>query len=492
MKSPIANALAFAASAATLLALAGSGASVHTAAVSPAVISFMSPRSTNAGGALSNLDSAVSQEEGQRDGNTSAANHTSPLGWAWGSGVAANEIKNDYQREMQRSQISVAQPSAEEETNHSSVVAESSVGLNEAASSGGDGAGSSSSSPPFSSITSLTTKAFALCLAVGGATLTRALVIINRPVGEVVPAEAFDSFGHHWESLYALWPSLLFMVMFFSLKNLCKHFVFPPVARLCGIKGKAVPKFSYQGWLLLFYVSSSVYGHFTLRDKPWVSYPLGEREREAIDAAWRTVPHTEIGWYYSYQIGFFAAELYAIFTEPRRSDFYEYLAHHIVTLYLIIFSWAGYETRIGSYVLIIHDIVDIFLCLAKLTNYMKTRDSIMIPTFLAFVASYSYFRMYCLPMLSIGLFGKTLGDHPAISSAMLLYMLAFALQGLHVFWFYLILRTIYRLVFMGVRNDIRSDNEDDADGHRKANPKKAKAAAAAQSQNHNQKKPKRE
>lgn len=305
-------------------------------------------------------------------------------------------------------------------------------------------------------------------------TFKAAIAIINRPVGEVVPEEAFDSLGHHWEALYALWPSLMFTVMFFILRSVCKYHVIPPVARLCGIKGKLVNKFSYQGWLFIFYISSTIYGHLTLRDKPWVAYPVGEKEIFAIGDKWRTVPHTEIGWYYSYQIGFFVAELYAIFTEPRRSDFFEYLAHHIVTLYLIIFSWAGYETRIGSYVLIIHDIVDIFLCFAKITNYMKTRDIIMVPAFLSFVASYAFFRMYCLPMLSIGLFGKTLGDHPAWASAILLYILAFGLQGLHVFWFYLILRVIYRLVFMGVKNDVRSDQEDEEEdgGEKRKNPKK--------------------
>lgn len=323
-------------------------------------------------------------------------------------------------------------------------------------------------------------------------TFKKALAIINRPVGEAVPEEAFDRLGHHWEALYALWPSLMFMVMFFILRSVCKYHIIPPVARLCGIKGKLVNKFSYQGWLLVFYISSTIYGHYTLRDKPWVAYPVGENEIFAIGDKWRTVPHTEIGWYYSYQIGFFVAELYAIFTEPRRSDFFEYLAHHIVTLYLIIFSWAGYETRIGSYVLIIHDIVDIFLCFAKITNYMKTRDIIMVPAFLSFVASYAFFRMYCLPMLSIGLFGKTLGDHPAWASAILLYILAFALQGLHVFWFYLILRVIYRLVFMGVKNDVRSDQEDeDDDGEKRKNPKKknnkAKSISSSPSEDRPQK-----
>lgn len=339
----------------------------------------------------------------------------------------------------------------------------------------------SSSATSFDGLTEFMTGTASTFFA-GSEVYQRALAIINRPVGEAVPAEAFDSLGHHWEALYALWPSLMFTAMFFILRSVCKYHVIPPVARLCGIKGKLVNKFSYQGWLLIFYISSTIYGHVTLRDKPWVAYPVGENEIFAIGDKWRTVPHTEIGWYYSYQIGFFVAELYAIFTEPRRSDFYEYLAHHIVTLYLIIFSWAGYETRIGSYVLIIHDIVDIFLCFAKITNYMKTRDIIMVPAFLCFVASYAFYRMYCLPMLSIGLFGKTLGDHPAWSSAMLLYILAFALQGLHVFWFYLILRVIYRLVFMGVKNDVRSDQEDEGeeeDGAKKQNPKKKKKKADA-------------
>eukprot|EP00744_Colponema_vietnamica_P003384 GILI01005193.1.p1 GENE.GILI01005193.1~~GILI01005193.1.p1 ORF type:complete len:335 (-),score=50.91 GILI01005193.1:217-1167(-) len=288
---------------------------------------------------------------------------------------------------------------------------------------------------------------------------SRAIEILSRPPLQKVPDSVMDSYGHHFEALYMLFPVLLFFQLSFVLRHFCKNTVFPPLARMCGLTGKAVPKFGYQGWLLLFYTTSTIYGYLILHDKSWVSFPLGENEKREMTGNFRSTPHTEIVWYYCYQIGFFLAELHAICTEPKRSDFLEYLLHHIVTLYLLIFSFAAYEHRIGSYVLLIHDVVDIFLCLAKMANYMKVRDLIMVPTFVTFVVSYTFFRMYCLPVASMTLFQESFIYHGNVASTCLGYVLGFALQALHVFWYGLILRVLYRAVATGKKEDVRSDDD---------------------------------
>eukprot|EP00744_Colponema_vietnamica_P008302 GILI01011854.1.p1 GENE.GILI01011854.1~~GILI01011854.1.p1 ORF type:complete len:352 (+),score=79.87 GILI01011854.1:123-1178(+) len=306
----------------------------------------------------------------------------------------------------------------------------------------------------------------------------RAAAILSRPPLQKVPNELFDSYGHHFEAIFQLYPVLIFIPMFFFLRKFCKALVFPPVARYFGITGKVVPKFSYQGWLLLFYTTSTIYGYICLHDKPWVSYPLGESQKREMGLNFRSTAHNEIVWYYSYQIGFFFAELYAICTETKRSDFLEYLIHHIVTLYLMIFSWAAYEHRVGSYVLIIHDAVDIFLCLSKMAHYIKVRDLVMFPTFISFVVSYAFFRMFCLPVLSYELLTVTRFEHSNFASSMLGFILAFVLQALHVFWFYLILRVIYKMFVVGVNEDVRSD-EDEDEPSAMVKEKKEDAAEAA-------------
>ena len=54
--------------------------------------------------------------------------------------------------------------------------------------------------------------------------------------------------------------------------------------------------------------------------------------------------------------------------DTRRSDMVEMTIHHIVTLVLISFSWVTGFVRIGSIVMLVHDISDVPLELAKVMN----------------------------------------------------------------------------------------------------------------------------
>lgn len=62
--------------------------------------------------------------------------------------------------------------------------------------------------------------------------------------------------------------------------------------------------------------------------------------------------------------------LFTLFEDVKRKDFWEMAIHHVVTISLLVFSWTCNLIRMGSLVLILHDVADIFLESAKMTKYI--------------------------------------------------------------------------------------------------------------------------
>ena len=63
------------------------------------------------------------------------------------------------------------------------------------------------------------------------------------------------------------------------------------------------------------------------------------------------------------------------FLEERRKDYLEMMAHHVLTVALILNSFVANEMAIGLVVLTCHDVSDIVLDLMKMANYLKVEDS---------------------------------------------------------------------------------------------------------------------
>ena len=71
------------------------------------------------------------------------------------------------------------------------------------------------------------------------------------------------------------------------------------------------------------------------------------------------------------ELGWYTAGLINLLTDPghRKSDFKMMLFHHLLTIYLIEYSYAFGLMRFAALVLLIHNVGDLFLHLAKLFNY---------------------------------------------------------------------------------------------------------------------------
>lgn len=260
---------------------------------------------------------------------------------------------------------------------------------------------------------------------------------------------------------------------------------------------RKILKFQNQMWLAIFYMVSSAFGYYVQRDQPWFKLPLDDEASLHLLLPHPYNPPQELIMYYHYGLAFYFAELASLFLVERhvkRSDFMEYVLHHITTLLLIICSHVGLEHRFGAYVLFIHDSSDIMLSFSKSLHYMSQEDearrrrydakhakkkdgktyrqsflfrSVLTETnlnvcFGIFIVLFFFLRLWCLPFMgkaTIRMASKV--RHGNFNMWMLVFLLNFALQSLHVYWAMLIIVMVVTLLVGGERKDIRSEEEVD-------------------------------
>jgi len=162
----------------------------------------------------------------------------------------------------------------------------------------------------------------------------------------------------------------------------------------------------------------------------------------------------------------------ALRLEKPRSDFTELVIHHLVTLWLIGWSYLVNLTLIGNAIFVSMDIPDAFLALSKLLNYMDLYISNV--SFAIFVVVWSYFRHY----LNLIIIKSTWSEFHLMPDASkqwkpeagvwmawwMQYQVLVPivlLQMVNLFWYALILRIFYRAIFQSTLVDERSDDEDD-------------------------------
>lgn len=223
-----------------------------------------------------------------------------------------------------------------------------------------------------------------------------------------------------------------------------------------------VKKFSEGLWRFTFYLSLSIYGwFFVLWDKPYL--------RDTMHSLYHHPHHpvtTHEWWYYNIELGFYISLVITQFFDTKRKDFWQMFVHHLVTILLLVLSWACNFHRIGCLVIAIHDIGDIPLEAAKLAKYCeKQRLADLI--FAVFTAVWIYTRCYLLPARVIYYTSyKALSIIPFFPAYYIFNGLLCLLQFLHIVWTYVIIKMVFDALQNDGMRDLRSGSEDDSeDGH---------------------------
>ena len=221
-------------------------------------------------------------------------------------------------------------------------------------------------------------------------------------------------------------------------------------------------KFKETSWRLFFYALAFAYALATLTGTPWfwdtracwTGYPFQPLQ----DATRR---------YYMLEGGFYLSLLVSLGRDNRRKDFAEQVVHHVATVSLIVFSYVSNFVRVGTLVMLVHDVSDVLLEAAKCAHYARRRrtaDRLFAGFAVVFIASrlvvYPRVVLYGTLVLSREVVRRPFAGFCALNALLLV------LQCLHVFWAYTILRMAWKMRAAGgqLEQDDRSDVEEVSSG----------------------------
>jgi len=248
--------------------------------------------------------------------------------------------------------------------------------------------------------------------------------------------------------------------------------VLRPLALRWGIrKERKIDRFTEQGYAIFYFTISGSLGLAAM-------YTMDTWYFNAKNF-WKDYPYWEIAGfmktYYLLQFSYWLQQFLILLLglERPRKDFRELVGHHIVTLWLIGWSYLVNMSPIGNAVFITMDISDVFLASAKLLNYLKLEKTSMVALVLFFgVWTYGrhYLNLYILSSVYydfelIPKWARRWAPEEGVWMAPWMQWQIFAplalLQAVNLFWYFLIWRIVYRAVFKSKIADERSDDEDD-------------------------------
>lgn len=302
------------------------------------------------------------------------------------------------------------------------------------------------------------------------------------------PASFFHDFNYFFsfpikDTYPIFYIAIIFTIIRYTFNNLLSN---PLVSWLKVDRKSDRTKFNESFWkcvtysLLWGYVAdllifSGKYNFFTSPENIWDDW--------ALDMA---IPF-DITLIYFIECGFYVHSIYAtIWMDEKRKDFAVMLIHHVLTLTLIVVSYATKYHKIGLMVLFVHDATDILLEFTKCNVYLKNRNGkfyayhehISNICFAAFTLAWYVFRLYWFP-LKVLYSTAVISVHRAYYRGAGLYLffnsLLWILLCLDIYWFYFVLNFLYKVLTGQLKSveDVR-DLDEEEEEEKKDSKKKDK------------------
>jgi hypothetical protein len=211
-----------------------------------------------------------------------------------------------------------------------------------------------------------------------------------------------------------------------------------------------------------------VFGYYVIQDAPFLPWIMGGSGDSAL--IFQGYPYQNfdtcplIRGYLMIQLGYHLFSLIAHCIAPARHDFMEMLLHHVVTVLLISGSYLMNYCAIGSLVLLIHDLADIFIYGSRL--WLDTKYVFMaFAAYLGLLVAFVFGRLIVFPFWLIWYAVWFNYDYyQEVPGFWLMSVMLHFLLILHVYWFTLLLRLGYNYITQGKATDMHA-NKDDAKTH---------------------------
>jgi len=219
-------------------------------------------------------------------------------------------------------------------------------------------------------------------------------------------------------------------------------------------------KFSESAWKALYYATTWIWAVIVVcsQDFFWNTKLCWTKETKMEDG---------FRYLFLFQLGFYLHSLIAHVTfETKRKDYTQMLVHHIVTSFLIGLSYYYGFAFIGGVLFVLFDLCDVILETGKMSLYAgkkKTSDSI----FVLLITCWLGLRLVLYPMkvlYSASVESISIMDINTIPNGYNLYVLfvgmLFMIQLLNMYWFWLMIRILLRVIMGKGAADTREEDDD--------------------------------
>ncbi|KAI0347087.1 longevity assurance proteins LAG1/LAC1 [Trametopsis cervina] len=228
---------------------------------------------------------------------------------------------------------------------------------------------------------------------------------------------------------------------------------------------RSVIRFAEQGWSAVYYTLQWSYGLYVHRNLP-------TKVLNPVDV-WINYPHLPLAgplkFYYLTQNAFYIHQILILNAEARRKDHWQMMTHHVITVVLMLGSYFYNYTRVGCLVMMLMDLCDIFLPIAKMLRYLNL-STICDVVFVCFMLSWFITRhVLCLftiksaysdaPRIIPRIWDPSRGHFMTKGVYIGFNAMLISLQLIQLMWFAIICRVAYRVVTGEGADDSRSDEE---------------------------------
>ena len=245
-------------------------------------------------------------------------------------------------------------------------------------------------------------------------------------------------------------------------------------------------KFREAAWRCAFYTGFCALAVRTIFLGPDGPKPYAFNQDKLIEG-WPHEVEDDERFYYEVGFGLFLHQIFVLLISVRMSDFAMMLAHHVVSILMILMSWQTRFTRFGVFVFSIHDFTDIMLESAKLFNSAKAEHPSAARAadvlFGIFAVTFFFFRLgvyprsILVPVFTVGCREVSCyEDYPPKTWGCgwewyVFFGVLFSLQLIQVYWAIAIAKVLYRVLVLGEEPEDEREAELD---------KAAEKAAAAE------------
>ncbi|ORY22750.1 TLC domain-domain-containing protein [Naematelia encephala] len=266
-------------------------------------------------------------------------------------------------------------------------------------------------------------------------------------------------------------------VAFTVLREVIIRGIVTPSARYWLVKDRAskrekrklhhiITRFAEQSWSFFYCSIFWSIGVTIVRRVPGFTTP---------EQLWGTYPVLYLPaltkFYYLAQLGWWFHQIFVIHTEKPRSDHWQMLGHHILTITLIVSSYRANFTRVGTLIHVLMDFCDIVLPLAKMLRYLSLSTACD-ATFVLFLVSWLFSRQVGLflviktsyfdaPKFIPFEWNPSAGRYLTHTTYRIFIAMQVVLYCLATAWFYLACMVAVRVVRGLGADDSRSDAEDE-------------------------------